>query len=206
MNSSNELLQSATLRDEGIIRADKCDKEIDDLFKRIDNDQSEYDKQVLTLSSGFLAVSLAFIKDVVPLKDAGYLSLLYVSFVLLGLCVISVLLSYQFSISGQLKAKAYWESEKNNPGGRAFPYGHAECAKWWNRLSGLLFGFGISFTVLFVILNIQSEAKMARTTDGAYIKTPTNNNGEERGSLVKAPAKPAQAQPNSNGSNQPKKP
>jgi hypothetical protein len=96
-------------------RVDECNKEIDDIFERIGDDQSEYDKQLLTLSSGFLAVSLAFIKDVVPLKDAEFLCLLYSSFGLLALCIMVVLFSYQFSISGQLKAKEYWSARRLVP-------------------------------------------------------------------------------------------
>lgn len=189
-------------------RVDKCDKEIDDIFKRIGDDESEYDKQLLTLSSGFLAVSLAFIKDVVPLKDAVYLWLLYSSFVMLALCIMLVLFSYQFSISGQLKASDYWENKKSGAD-EVFPYGHATCVKWLNRIGGFLFGIGVSLVVLFVIFNIHGEAKMARANDGAYIKTPANSNDEQRGSLIKSPPKPAPTQPSSggnSGNNQPKKP
>lgn len=188
-------------------RIDECTKEIDDVFKRIGDDQSEYDKQLLALSSGFLAVSLAFIKDVVPLKDAVFLYLLYSSFALLAACIMLVLFSYQFSISGQLKAKEYWENKKNTGKEEAFPYGHATCIKWLNRVSGVLFGIGVLSIVFFVILNI-SEAKMGNNRgiaqDGALIKTPSN--GGERGSLIKAPPKPAPAQSNTSGNNQPKKP
>jgi hypothetical protein len=189
-------------------KADECLKEIDDIFKRIDGDQSEYDKQLLTLSSGFLAVSLAFIKDVVPLKDAEFLSLLYSSFALLVLCIMLVLFTYQFSISGQLKAKTYWENKRAGAD-EGFPYWHARCAKWLNRISGVLFGTGVLLIVLFVISNIHKEATVARATDGAYIKAPANSNGEERGSLIKAPAKPAPApvsSSNTTGKNQQTKP
>jgi len=137
------------------------------------------------------------------------LYLLYSSFALLALCIMLVLFSYQFSISGQLKAKEYWENKKKNGADEAFPYGHATCIKWLNRVSGVLFGIGVLLVVFFVILNI-SEAKMGSNrgmaNDGALIKAPADGSGEERGSLVKAPAKPAPAQPSSSGTNQPKKP
>jgi hypothetical protein len=182
--------------------AQKCDKEIDDLFKRIDSDQSEYDKQLLTLSSGFLAVSLAFIKDVVPLEIAKLLPLLYWSCGLLAACVCLVLFSFQFSIAGQLKAKEYWERRKSNPD-EPFSYRRATIAKFINWGGGVLFGVGVVLSVSFVIYNLQLGAIMSgksiRTGDGAYIKTPAN--GEERGSLIKAPAKPAPAQPSSSGGN-----
>ena len=192
-------------------RIDECNKEIDDIFERIGHNQGEYDKQLLTLSSGFLAVTLAFIKDVVPLKDAEHLSLLYSSFALLALCIVLVLFSYQFSISGQLKAREYWESKKNGVD-EDFPYWHATCLSWLNRTSGVFFGIGVLSVVLFVTLNI-NEAKMGSsrrvTQDGALMKTPANGNSEERGAPIKAPAKPAPTQPNpsgGNGSNQPKNP
>jgi hypothetical protein len=192
-------------------RIDECNKEIDDNFKRIDNDQSEYDKQLLTLSSGFLAVSLAFIKDVVPLKDAEYLCLLYSSFALLASCIMLVLFTFQFSISGQLKAKDYWDNRKTGVD-EHFPYWHASCIKWLNRISGVLFGIGVLLIVSFVILNI-SEAKMGSNRgiaqDGAYIKTPFNSNNEERGSHIKSPAKTGTTQPKQTGNgtnNQSKKP
>jgi hypothetical protein len=192
-------------------RINEWNKEIDDIFEKINHNQGEYDKQLLTLSSGFLAVTLAFIKDVVPLKDAVHLSLLYSSLASLALCIMLVLFSFQFSISGQLKARDYWESKKAGVD-EDFPYWHATCLSWLNRTSGVCFGIGVLSVVLFVTLNIR-EVKMGSsrrvTQDGALMKTPANGNSEERGAPIKAPAKPAPAQPDSsgsNGSNQPKKP
>jgi len=189
-----------TNRDEDAKLRDECQTEIDDLFKRITADQAEYDKQLLTLSSGFLAVSLAFIKDIVHLPEAQLLFLLYLAFMWFGLCIMLVLFSYQFSISVNLRAKVYWE---NRQVGRDsdFPYRRAELVKHLNRISGILFAFGVSCVVTFVIFNLHREAHMARTTDGAYIKTPGNSNPEDRGSLIKAPAKPAATPPKPSGGN-----
>jgi hypothetical protein len=55
----------------------KVDKEIDDAYKEINANQSEYDKQILTLASGFLALTLVFLKDIVPMKIAAHHWLLY---------------------------------------------------------------------------------------------------------------------------------
>lgn len=188
-------------------RRERCDKEIDEIFKIVNNDQAEYDKQLLTLSSGFLAVSLAFIKDVVPLKDAQDLPVLYLAYILLSTCIVFVLFSYQFSIAGHLKAKAYWEAKSGGADG-PFPYGYAEGVKWLNRASGILFFLGVSLVVAFVIVNLHHEANMALTKDGAYIRTPSSGTGEERGSLIKAPAKPPAVSPKpsgTGGSSQPPK-
>jgi hypothetical protein len=179
--------------------SEECKKEIDDIVKTINCDQAEYDKQLLVLSSGFLAVSLAFIKDIVPLQDACDLPLLYSSFILLGMCIMLVLFSYQFSISGHLKAKKYWE-EKQAGADMPFPFGHAILVKRVNWGSGFLFGCGVSFLVLFVILNLRNEANMktnrSMAMDGAHMKTPSSNYTEDRGSLLKAPAQPATTKPN----------
>lgn len=172
--------------------AGECRKEIDDAFETINKDQAEYDKQLLTLSSATLVFSLAFIKDIVPLRDAEWLWLLYCSYILLGLCILLVLFSYQYSIAGYFKAIEYWEERQkgNNP---SFPHGHANRVKRINRASGIFFGLGISLLIVFAMLNIHNNRGINMsnhregTNDGAYIKTP--NNGEERGSLIKAPPK-----------------
>ena len=185
----------------------ECRKESDEAFKRVDNDQAEYDKQLLTLSSGFLAVSLAFIKDVVPLKDADFIWLLYISFSLLAFCILLVLFSYQFSISGNMKVKDYWDSRANGSHDRDFPMAYARIIKWLNRVSGLLFGLGVCSLVLFVILNLNHEANMKGKTivamDGAHIKVPQSGDTVEKGAHIKVPVLPAkpQAAPTSNSSN-----
>lgn len=195
-------------------------KEIDEVYATINEDQGDYDKQLLTLSSGFLAVSLAFIKDIVPLKDAAHLWILYLSFILLAFCVLSVLFSYQFSIAGLFKAKEYWDKLLIGEKDAKFPYVYAHRIKIVNRISGFFFLLGVSSLVFFVILNLDQEAKMtndrARTNDGAYVKVPSSNVYEERGSYIKAPPAPpppeappaitSQNSGESGGNNQTKKP
>ena len=172
-------------------------KEIDDTFTTINRDQGEYDRQLLTLSSGFLAVSLAFIKDVVPLKDAEFLPILYTAFILLGCCIMLVLFSYQFSISGHLKAKEYWDNRLAGNESAAFPLRHAKFVRWVNWIPGILFGLGVSLLVIFVILNLHHEAKTMTenrvfiTSEGAYMKTPVGVGTEDRGSHIKVPTQPA---------------
>jgi hypothetical protein len=169
-------------------------KEIDEVYSTINEDQGDYDKQLLTLSSGFLAVSLAFIKDIVPLNDAIYLWFLYLSFILLVLCVFSVLFSYQFSIAGLFKAKEYWDNLLVGKKNATFPYIYAHRIGIINRISGSFFFFGVVSLVLFVILNLNHEATMqnnrSATKDGAYLKIPSNDNTIEKGAHIKAPPPP----------------
>jgi hypothetical protein len=174
-------------------------KQIDETFDIISRDQTECDKQLLALSSGFLAVSLAFIKDVVKLQQASALWALYFAWITLGFCVVLVLFSFQFSIAGNFKAKAYWENLNLNPT-LEFPDGHAEAIKKLNRICAGMFALGVSFLLAFIIWNIHKEAGMPITMDGSYMKSPQQGDWVQKGSNIKAPpppAKPAQANPSS---------
>jgi hypothetical protein len=150
----------------------ECKREHDDAHKTLNKEQSEFDKQLLTLSAGFLGLSLAFIKDVVPLKDAIQLWALYVGFVLLALCVFTVLLSFQFSVVGHFSLKAYWQKKQEY---RSAPQDrqkkldaelntiregivkHDKRLKIVNRwVSGTLFSLGVVALVYFVIVNIHA--------------------------------------------------
>jgi len=133
---------------------ERCDKEIDDVFESINRDQAEYDKQLLTLSSAFLAASLAFIKDIVPFKTAIHLPMLFSCFALFAGCIVTVLGSYQWSIFGNLKAKAYWEDRKNG-NEREFPRRHAKAVVAVNLASGIFFVFGVCLLVSFIALNLR---------------------------------------------------
>jgi hypothetical protein len=174
-------------------------KEINDVYSTINENQAEYDKQLLTLSSGFLAVSLAFIKDIVPLHSAELLWILYLSFVSLALCIVSVLFSYQFSIAGLFKAKAYWDNMLAGKKDTKFPYTYADRIKVVNKASGILFLLGVSSLVIFVILNLGREATMPNkwslTQDGSYIRVPPSGEKVEKGAHIKVPPSPAPTAP-----------
>ncbi|MBI3474747.1 MAG: hypothetical protein HY010_03370 [Acidobacteria bacterium] len=58
-----------------------------------------FDKYLITFSTGALALSLSFIKDVVPLRDAIWISLLIVSWAAFILAALVTLVSFRFSLS-----------------------------------------------------------------------------------------------------------
>lgn len=169
-------------------RKAECIKEVDLVYSTINGNQEEYDKQLLTLSSGFLALSLAFIKDVVPFKEALHRWLLYTSYGALSCCVLGVLLSYQISIQGLFKAKAYWEEVGEGNKQAEFPYGFAKVIRYFNWSTGVLFGLGVLLTVSFVISNlhreVQVENKVVPLQEGQQMKTPSK---VEKGAHLKAP-------------------
>ena len=55
------------------------------------------------------------------------------------------------------------------------------------------------------VVKLDTGAQRIPIYEGSNMKTPSRENCEDRGSHIKAPAKPAPAQPNTPGNNQPKK-
>ena len=192
-----EAVESALSKSENqLSKEPDCEKEADEAHEAANKDQAEYDKQLLTLSTAVLALSVGFIKNIVPLPTAIWKGTLYVSFALLAGAIILVLFSYQFSILGNQKARSYWVERS---AGRIvpFPTRVAAMALLLNRLCGVVFAAGVIATVVFVIANLHKEAKMANRPEyndmngGQCIKVPGGSGTEERGSLLKVPAQPA---------------
>jgi hypothetical protein len=157
------------------LRADLAEytRERDSAFEALNKDQAEYDKQLLALSAGFLALSLAFIKDVVPLKDAVFLWTLYSAWGFLLSCICFVLASFQYSIEGHFGVARYWELRGNARLSEAEKRqeidqnidqlwtqldARATWGRHWNKASGVLFAIGVLFLVGFVILNVHRQA------------------------------------------------
>jgi hypothetical protein len=154
----------------------ECTKEKDSAFETLNKDQAEYDKQLLALSAAFLGVALAFVKDVVPLKDAVHLWVFDSALGLLLGCVCLVLGTFQYSIHGHFRLVEYWdkkrewleapEEKKARIAGelkRRWDWlsGMADRIKVVNRTSGVLFVAGIIFLVFFVGTNLHRAASSA---------------------------------------------
>lgn len=116
-----------------------------------------FDKNLLTFSSGALGVSLAFVKDVVPLAHARHMTLLYCSWSGLVLCVIFTIFSFPFSqmafvLHDKHLQKYYLDNDRKylNP-----PNIWTGCVHACSVAGGISFLFGIVTTVLFVYLNLK---------------------------------------------------
>ncbi len=109
---------------------------------------NQFDRAILTLSSGLLALSLAFIKDIVPLKEAQWMNLLFVSWCLLGFAILSTVISFLAS----QKAIRLCLEEAASDGGV-----WSKITTGLNIISAALFVFGVSSTVVFVIKNLSKE-------------------------------------------------
>ncbi|QQG66071.1 hypothetical protein [Desulfobulbus oligotrophicus] len=127
-----------------------------DLLTRNLSNSEKYDNAILTLSTGILAISLAFIKDIVPLNKVSYIYLLITSWISFGLAIVSTLVSFrlsQLAINRQLKyAEKYYldkEDEYLKKENRLAKY-----TEYLNYTSGIFFVAGIVTTILFVSINI----------------------------------------------------
>lgn len=127
-----------------------------DLLTRNLSNSEKYDNAILTLSTGILGASLAFIKDIMPLDRAEYIPLLKLSWWLFGAAIVFTLASFavsQLAIKRQLQyaEKYYLEFQEeyfkkiNHP---------ALWTEYINYASGGFFIAGIIATVIFVSLNV----------------------------------------------------
>jgi hypothetical protein len=187
----------------------KCDAEYDQAYSAIQKNQEEYDKQLITLSAAFVTLTISFINNIVPLKEAAYRGLLYASLIVMSTCLLSVLLSYQLSIHFHYRAADFWNKSKDRSRSPKFPMQGASIVRAWNVCNGVLFAAGITLAVAFVIANIHRKAKESvmspsnSAMDGMPLKVPSSV-GESKGQNIKVPsdyARPAASSPPSSNPN-----
>jgi hypothetical protein len=153
--------------------------QVEQVQRDIDSGADSFDKSMLTLSSGALGVSLAIIKDIVPLGRAAWIPLLLISWISFALCIVTTVVSFLFSIAAQKKHRQLldemWttknrELEKRKPS--AWNTAVWVCA----RTALTLFLVGLACTVIFLVKNVsgsRTEAA-AKTTNGATVTDVRN--------------------------------
>jgi hypothetical protein len=109
---------STQQEDDGQLRQQLYSTARTELLERQFSNSEAYDKAILTLSSGFLALSLTFIKDLVSPGTIRVTGLLYASWIVLTAAIISTVLSFRVSniaIEGQLaQAERYYHGRDEN--------------------------------------------------------------------------------------------
>lgn len=120
-----------------------------------------FDKSILTYSSGGLAISFTFLKDFVPVKEAVYAPLLYSSWLCFvaatALTIVSFLISYKAQELSISFAEEYFINGKDEFCNKQT--WHSSAVKWFNILSGALFVVALIATSFFVKLNMDEKAK-----------------------------------------------
>lgn len=131
------------------------------------------DKAIMTLSAGALALSMTFLKDIVPLKDVIELPLIIAAWSAFGFSIACVLFSQYESrkaIDVQMQrlesqiARDYESASKPNP--------HTDRTNRLNVFAGALFFTGLILTILFTTFNVRRYSEM-----NSKIGTTNGNRG-----------------------------
>ena len=136
--------------------------------------QDDYDKTIITLSGGALAISVVFIKDIIGNADAVCVWAVVAAWIFWGISIASVVSSY-FS-SRYALGIAIDQTDKGNYSG-----GVGGCAakftKLANAVSGIFFVLGIAFLIIFTANNLgakdmSNDRKDTPTEKKGYVPPP----------------------------------
>jgi hypothetical protein len=139
----------------------------------IKESQTEYSKQLLSLSSAILALSFAFLKNLVTVKTAIWFCLLYTAWGLFAATIFFTLVAIRISIKAH---KIYKDDIEEELAGGTDLKGETWRDKILPALSWLTtlcFIGGVACLVVFAVTNIQRERAMS---DETYA-TPTLPSG-----------------------------
>lgn len=115
--------------------------------------QITYDKAVMTLSGGALAISFAFVKDFTPIDGAQGIIILLTAWTLWGLSLAAVLTSHHLSALALRYAINTEDDETQEKTSNRYDTATAIL----NAVSGAFFVLDVICLVTFVYLNMENE-------------------------------------------------
>ncbi len=127
-----------------------------------------FDNNLLTFSSGALGLSIAFIKDIVPLEHAEWLKTLYFSWFMFGCCIIVTVASFQIAARAAMAhikvLDDYYIDGDETALTRKSPW--EKSLPWCAGLGSLFLVLGIFSTIFFASKNVThyKESKVWQTT------------------------------------------
>lgn len=128
------------------------------IWEDIQSSTDSFDQSLLTLSSGALGLSLAFIKDIVPLADAVWISLIFASWIAFALCILTTVTSFLLSVKANRQQLGYIDQyyihRKDDALDKQSSSGYV---KWLDgcTLAGIvLFIVGLFCTIMFACKNV----------------------------------------------------
>lgn len=144
---------------------------ISELYKDFRYGIEKFDSQALYLSSGALAISLTFLKDIVPIKEAKFLLLYYIALILFGLTILVGFLAHY--ISAQLIMKRIKEVEKNN-----YTVKDSGLITWFNGfiICSLVSGIGLLITFTIINMNTIKIGSSSMNKNKIIIEKTLDNN------------------------------
>lgn len=177
--NSQKILQEEEFRQEEIRQNYKKD-----LQEGIRYSIGKLDDQILYISSGALALSLSFIKDLVPLNQAVFLILLFFSWSFLTLSISLSLYSHLHSYNAHQEQIDRLENGEDLLDEDKF-------TKWINKITMGFLILGIVLQVSFAIINLSKMPKptpFQSTSNSKPVQIVAPESGEKLGLPVsKAP-------------------
>lgn len=162
----------------------------DELVAGQRSNAEQFDRSVLTLSAGFLALSVSFVKDVVPFAEMVHAWLLYSSWILFAIAISLTLFGmlYGQHILKSLIAGADQYYLQAKPEAWHLSESLPRQIDRVNVAVGVMFAAGVFFTVAFVIVNIGGRDMWEKP------KTvpPRVERGQPANTFPKVPASPQQ--------------
>jgi hypothetical protein len=197
--STDEATDSAERKE----RRDIYDKYWAEAQTRMRLSSDNFDKSILTYSTGGLAVSLTFLKDFVPIKSAVWPTLLFSSWTCFllatSLTIVSFLVSHRAQELSMEFAEEYLLNGKEEF--RDKTTWHGAFIKHSNIVAGAVFVLALLSTSLFVAINLSGRPEMTNSRvisqDGmppAMMQKVPSNAPSQRGmpsaTIPKAPSSP----------------
>jgi hypothetical protein len=126
--------------------------------------QTEYSKQLLALSSAIMALSVAFLKNLVTVKSAMWFPLLYTAWGLFAGTIFLTLLSIRVSLGAHMLLWTDIQNAKENKNivGETWRDKFIKCL---SLLTTLCFVGGIGCLLTFVMVNVHKERAMPDPTN-----------------------------------------
>ncbi|EBF4785150.1 hypothetical protein AC369_22150 [Salmonella enterica subsp. diarizonae] len=133
--------------------------------KRELSNTDNYDKNILTLSSAGLAISLTVFKDIAPHGQIAHIWLLYSAWVLFGCAILATIFSFLISnaaLRSELEvAYKYYIEEDESVFGRVSLI--SKILSWVNRFSGGFFVLAIISVITFGVINFDRRAEVSKS-------------------------------------------
>jgi|SRR5882724_7539001 len=163
-------------------------------WEDIQKSTDSYDQSLLTLSSAGLGLSIAFIKDLVPLQSAVWLPLLYVSWVLFVLTILFTVASFLLSVKVQkLQLEYLWKFYVGRDDSyRDKKSWYSNSLQWCTIIGGTFFLSAFICTAVFAVGNVLRYSKVNEPTKSSRLM-------EGRNSVAMTPLPSTGAQSNSAG-------
>ena len=174
----------------------------DHLNKADLSNAEQFDKAILTLSTGGLGFSIALIKFVIPLQAAINTILLRLSWICFVFAIVLTVISFMTARAAirdtRMYALKYYMEMDDDYGDKVSPYSRA--TYWLNIFSGSIFVLAVILTITFVSFNANWEASVQDqdnntnipTEERGYVPPPASSGGK--------PKKPEENKPEENDS------